>query len=127
MCGMGRLFVGKNRKRTVSSLTMNVNEESHIVEIWLTNAEKTSETVCQRLKPIFSVYKKQGCLEAEFESGQPELAGLTFSLMCEYRTGLALEVEPQGFPCGSIFLLSFFDFSVTMLSGNNMPEGNRYG
>ena len=89
MCGMRRLFVGKNRKRAVSSLTMNVNEESHIVEIWLTNAEKTSETVCQRLKPIFSVYKKQGYLVAVFESGDQDLAGLTSALLCENRTRLA--------------------------------------
>lgn len=89
MCGMRRLFVGKNRKRTVSSLTMNVNEESHIVEIWLTNAEKTSEDIRRRLRPVFSAYKQRGYLVAVFESGDQDLVQLTSALLCDNRTRLA--------------------------------------
>lgn len=68
---------------------MNVNEQSRIVEIWLTKAEKKSEAVRQRLKPMFSAYKRQGYLVAVFESGNQDLAQLTSALLCDNRTRLA--------------------------------------
>ena len=60
---------------------MQINENSKIVELWLTRAEKEDAAVQESLKPIYQKYKEQKYLVAVFLSGEEELYPQTRDLL----------------------------------------------
>ena len=52
---------------------MNVNDSGKIVEIWLTNQEKTDTALQNNLKQLYKKYKDKKYLVAVFESGERDL------------------------------------------------------
>jgi len=75
---------------------ININEQSKIVEIWLTNAEKQNAALRERLRPLYRQCKAQGYLTAVFESGERDLTAATSDLLCHNRKRIAqLEVERE--------------------------------
>ena len=52
---------------------MNINEQSKIVELWLTKEEKNDPALRESLRPIYQQYKDQKYLVAVFLSGEEEL------------------------------------------------------
>jgi hypothetical protein len=67
-------------------MEINIREgnRGHIVEIWLTNAEKQSETVQIELKNIYANFPKDKIVI--FESGTKDLATSTTNLIMKNRT-----------------------------------------
>ncbi len=66
-------------------MEFHVKDESKLVEIWLTNAEKGDLQLRERLKPLYRAYKQKGYLVAVFESGAQDLVELTSALLCDHR------------------------------------------
>ena len=75
-------------------MQMTINENSKIVELWLTRAEKADAAVQEALKPIYQKYKEQKYLVAVFLSGEEELYPQTRDLLLYNRRRLA-EKEVQ--------------------------------
>lgn len=73
---------------------MHVNENSKIVELWLTRAEKEDAAVQESLKPIYQQYKEQKYLVAVFLSGEEELYPQTRDLLL-YNRRRSAEKEVQ--------------------------------
>jgi len=69
-------------------LEINVNNESKIVEIWLTNAEKVDAALRERLKPLYREYRAKKYLVAVFESGEGDLFEGTRDLLLHNREAL---------------------------------------
>lgn len=77
-------------------MEINVRDESRIVEVWLTNAEKQDAEVCEQLKPLYQEYKRKNYLVAVFQSGDQNLADATSDLLCYNRRRIAqMEVERE--------------------------------
>ena len=75
---------------------MDVNENTKIVSVWLTGAEKRDVALRERLKPMYRRYHKEKYLVAVYESGEQSLEGLTSDLLCYNRKRLAeLEVQSE--------------------------------
>lgn len=73
-----------------------VRDDSKIVEIWLTNAEKRDSALGERLKPLYQKYAKGKYLVAVFQSGSRDLTDATGDLLCYNRKHLAeQEVQRQ--------------------------------
>lgn len=73
-----------------------VNEESKLVEIWLTSGEKRNAQFSERLAPIYREYKEKKYLVAVFQSGERNLCDATADLLCYNRKRLAQrEVEEE--------------------------------
>lgn len=70
-------------------MEFKVQDDSKIVEIWLTNAETDDEGLRKRLKPLYQTYKKQGYLVVTFQSGSENLADLTEALLTTNRRRMA--------------------------------------
>ena len=51
-------------------MEINVRDDSKLVEIWLTNAEKRNAELRENLKPLYQEYKAKNYLVAVFESGE---------------------------------------------------------
>ena len=51
-------------------MEMNIHDDTQIVEIWLTNAEKTDPVLQDELKGIYAEYKAKKYMVAVFQSGQ---------------------------------------------------------
>ena len=60
---------------------MNINEQSKIVELWLTRAERDDPALRESLRPIYQQYKDQKYLVAVFLSGEEELYQQTRDLL----------------------------------------------
>lgn len=72
---------GKYWRGDDALLHMQINENSKIVELWLTRAEKEDAAVQESLKPIYQKYKEQKYLVAVFLSGEEELYPQTRDLL----------------------------------------------
>ena len=70
-------------------MEMNVRDDVKIVEIWLSNAEKSDPALRERLKDIYAEYKKKKYLVGVFESGQGDLYENTLALLSYNRKRLA--------------------------------------
>ncbi|SCI13238.1 Uncharacterised protein [uncultured Flavonifractor sp.] len=68
---------------------MEVREQSKIVELWLTRAERDDPAFRESLKPIYQQYKAQNYLVAVFLSGEEELYQQTRDLLFYNRRRLA--------------------------------------
>lgn len=60
---------------------MNINEQSKIVELWLTRTERDDPALRESLRPIYQQYKNQKYLVAVFLSGEEELYQQTRDLL----------------------------------------------
>ena len=58
-----------------------VREESKIVELWLSRAEKEDAAFRESLKPLYQTYKAQNYLVAVFLSGEADLYQQTRDLL----------------------------------------------
>ena len=77
-------------------MEINVNENTKIVSVWLTGAEKRDAALRERLKPMYRRYHKEKYLVAVYESGEQNLESLTSDLLCYNRKRLAeLEVQSE--------------------------------
>ena len=63
-------------------MEINVRDNERIIEIWLTNPEKTNK---KSLKPIFDKYKEKKYKVAVFQSGDKNLADSTAGLLLHNR------------------------------------------
>ena len=54
-------------------MEMNIHDDTQIVEIWLTNAEKTDPVLQDELKGIYAEYKAKKYMVAVFQSGQGDM------------------------------------------------------
>lgn len=77
-------------------MEIHVRNESRLVEVWLTNAERRNAELREQLKPLYREYKAKNYLVAVFESGDEDLCDVTSALLCYNRKRLAqLEVEQE--------------------------------
>ena len=67
-------------------MEINVRDNERIVEIWLTNQEKTNEKIKKSLNPLFDKYKQMKYKVAVFQSGNRDLADCTAGLLLYNRT-----------------------------------------
>ena len=75
-------------------MRMTVNEESKIVGIWLTNAEKNDAELRESLKPLYKRYHDQKYLVAVYMSGEQDLYENTRDLLL-YNRRRSAEKEVQ--------------------------------
>lgn len=77
-------------------MELNVRNESKIVEIWLTKAEKQDARLQKELKLVYESFREVGYTVATFLSGDQDLADTTSDLVCYNRKRIAqLEVERE--------------------------------
>ena len=77
-------------------MELNVRNESKIVEIWLTKAEKQDARLQKELKLVYESFHEVGYTVATFLSGDQDLADTTSDLGCYNRKRIAqLEVERE--------------------------------
>ena len=77
-------------------MEIDVNEQTRIVSVWLSSAEKRDAELRERLKPMYRRYHKDKYLVAVFESGEQNLEGLTADLLSYNRRRMAeLEVQKE--------------------------------
>ena len=62
-------------------MEITVHDNRKIVEIWLSNAEKTDASVRRKLEPIYKKYHQQKYQVAVFESGNGDLYESTLALL----------------------------------------------
>lgn len=75
---------------------MKVNEQSKIVELWLTNNEKEDPLFRESLKPIYQQYTAQKYMVAVFLSGGEDLYQQTRDLLVYNQRRIAeKEVQAQ--------------------------------
>ena len=86
---------GKYWRGDDAPLQMTINENSKIVELWLTRAEKADAAVQEALKPISQKYKEQKYLVAVFLSGEEELYPQTRDLLLYNRRRSAEKAVQQ--------------------------------
>lgn len=75
-----------------NKLEINVRDESKLVEVWMTNAEKQDQALREKLKPLYQKYKEKKYLVALFLSGAKDLAQQTGGLLC-YNKKRTAELE----------------------------------
>ena len=75
-------------------MEMTVKDEWKLVEIWLTNAEKSDPVLRAGLQGIYDTYKKKKYLVAVFESGSGDLYEQPRNLLLYNRQRMA-EQEVQ--------------------------------
>ena len=51
-------------------MEIRVRDDRHLVEVWLSNAEKRDTSLRDGLKRLYAEYKKKKYLVAVFESGE---------------------------------------------------------
>lgn len=86
---------GKYWRGDDAPLQMTINENSKIVDLWLTRAEKADAAVQEALKPIYQKYKEQKYLVAVFLSGEEELYPQTRDLLLYNRRRSAEKAVQQ--------------------------------
>ena len=75
-------------------MDLNVRNDSKIVEIWLTKAEKQDAKLQKELKLVYESFHEVGYTVATFLSGDQDLVDTTSDLVCYNRKRIAqLEVE----------------------------------
>ena len=62
-------------------MEMHIKEDNHIVEIWLTKAEKQDTVLQEKLKSLYNKYRKEKYLVAVFISGEGDLYEGTKALL----------------------------------------------
>lgn len=70
-------------------MEVHVRDDSKLVEIWLTNAERQDELLQEKLKPIYRQYKDKKYLVAVFLSGKADLYEKTQDLLLYNRRRFA--------------------------------------
>ena len=75
-------------------MELTVKDERKLVEIWLTNAEKSDPVLRTGLQSIYDKFKKKKYLVAVFESGNGDLYAQTRDLLLYNRQRMA-EQEVQ--------------------------------
>ena len=75
-------------------MEMIVKDERKLVEIWLTNAEKSDPVLRAGLQSVYDTYKKKKYLVAVFESGEKDLYQGTLDLLA-YNKRRCAELEVQ--------------------------------
>ena len=77
-------------------MEIEVNENTRIVSVWLSNAEKRDAALRESLKPLYRRYHQEKYLVAVYESGEQSLEDLTRDLLCYNRKRMAeLEVQKE--------------------------------
>lgn len=77
-------------------MEIEVNENTRIVSVWLSNAEKRDAALRESLKPLYQRYHQEKYLVAVYESGEQSLEDLTRDLLCYNRKRMAeLEVRKE--------------------------------
>ena len=77
-------------------MELNVRNESKIVEIWLTKAEKQDAKLQRDLKVLYQGFKESGYLVVAFLSGEQDFTDTASDLVCYNRKRIAqLEVERE--------------------------------
>ena len=66
-------------------MEMNIRDDERIIEIWLTNREKTNVKLKDSLKPIYDRYKQMKYRVAVFQSGNRDLTDSTAGLLIHNR------------------------------------------
>ena len=66
-------------------MEINVNENKKIVEIWLSNEVKNNNSIKEKLKELYDMYKKTKYIVAVYESGNADLFSGTKSLLVQNR------------------------------------------
>ena len=66
-------------------MEMTVRDDERIVEIWLSNHEKTNDKLKKTLQPIFDEYKQKKYKVAVFQSGSRDLVDSTAGLLLHNR------------------------------------------
>lgn len=75
---------------------MEINEQSKMVELWLTREETNDLSFRESLKPVYQQYKARNYQVAVFLSGEAELYQQTRELLLYNRRRLAeQEVQAQ--------------------------------
>ena len=69
-----------------------MRDDRHLVEVWLSNAEKTDTSLRDGLKRLYAEYKKKKYLIAVFESGEGDLYQSTLELL-SYNKKRCAEIE----------------------------------
>lgn len=80
-------------------MEINVRDNCKLVEVWLTNEEKTNAKLRETLKSLYREYKAKNYLVAVFQSGGRNLTEATSDLLCHNRKRLAeqeVQRERQG-------------------------------
>ena len=62
-------------------MKLKVHENTKIVEVWMTNAEKNDPAVQARLKELYAKYKEKKYTVAVFQSGGSDLYQSTHDLL----------------------------------------------
>jgi hypothetical protein len=62
-------------------MEININDESQIVDIWMTNAEKLDKTIQEKLKPFYKHFSERKYIVAVFISGVGDLYSSTEKLL----------------------------------------------
>lgn len=70
-------------------MEVHVRDDSKLVEIWLTNAERQDELLQEKLKPLYRQYKNKKYLVAVFLSGEADLYEKTQDLLLYNRRRFA--------------------------------------
>ena len=77
-------------------MELNVRNESKIVEIWLTKAEKQDAKLQRDLEVLYQCFKESGYLVVAFLSGEQDLTDTASDLICYNRKRIAqLKVEQE--------------------------------
>ena len=77
-------------------MELNVRNDSKIVEIWLTKAEKQDAQLQKELKLVYESFHEVGYTVATFLSGNQDLPDTTSDLICYNRKRIAqMEVEQE--------------------------------
>lgn len=74
---------------------MTIRQESMMLEIWLTNAEKADPVLQEWLKSVYATYSTKKYLIAVFESGKDNLYESTRDLLLYNRCRSAEETVRQ--------------------------------
>ena len=73
-------------------MEIHVRDDKHLVEVWLSNAEKRDTSLRDGLKRLYAEYKKKKYLVAVFESGEGDLYQSTLELL-SYDKKRCAEIE----------------------------------
>ncbi|NCB51111.1 MAG: hypothetical protein EOM54_04415 [Clostridia bacterium] len=77
-------------------MEIHVNAKNHIVEFWLTNAEKNDALLRESLKSQYKKWKAENYLPVMYESGERDLYKATSDLLRYNRRRIAqLEVQSE--------------------------------
>lgn len=75
-------------------MELKVHDNTKIVEVWMTNAEKNDPTVQARLKELYAKYKEKKYTVAVFQSGSGDLYQSTRDLLvCNKRKCVELAAQ----------------------------------